>query len=69
MMMYMDDAVAKPETHGLAKGWTGAVQGMMAIVRVLPPDRYDEVMRRIREAAAAPPTPRPATPPPAEHRH
>jgi FtsP/CotA-like multicopper oxidase with cupredoxin domain len=71
MMMYMDDAVAKPETHGMAKGWTGAVQGMMAIVRVLPPEKYDEVMRRVREAAAAPPKPqRPAAAPaPPEHRH
>jgi hypothetical protein len=63
MMMVMDDEVAKPETHGMAKGWTGAVQGMMAIVRVLPPDRYDEVMKRVRDAASAPPSsPRPAAP-------
>jgi hypothetical protein len=55
----------------MAKGWTGAVQGMMAIVRVLPPEKYDEVMRRVREAAAAPPKPqRPAAAPaPPEHRH
>jgi FtsP/CotA-like multicopper oxidase with cupredoxin domain len=69
MMMVMDDEVAKPETYGLAKGWTGAVQGMMAIVRVLPPDKYDEVMRRVREGAAAPSMPtKPAAPAPG-HRH
>jgi hypothetical protein len=68
MMMVMDDEVAKPETHGMAKGWTGAVQGMMAVVRVLPPDRYDEVMKRVRDAASAPPSPRPVAPTQG-HRH
>jgi hypothetical protein len=48
MFMPMDDAVAKPETAGMARGWSGAMQGMMTTVRVLPPDRYDEVMRRVR---------------------
>jgi FtsP/CotA-like multicopper oxidase with cupredoxin domain len=71
MFMVMDDEVAKPETHGLAPGWTGAMQGMMTVVRVLPPDRYDEIMRRVREGRAEP---RPSAPaPPAEptepHRH
>ena len=69
MMMPMDDAVAKPETYGMAKDWTAATQGMMAIVRVLPPDKYDDVMRRVEAAKNAPPTPK-ATPAPAQgHRH
>ena len=62
MMMVMDDAVAKPETYGMAKGWSGAIQGMHTVVRVLPPDKYEEIMRRIRDAASAPPTAAPAAP-------
>ena len=72
MMMAMDDAVAKPETYGMAKGWSGAIQGMHTVVRVLPSDKYEEVMRRVREARSAPPTSkseRPAAPPPQGHRH
>jgi FtsP/CotA-like multicopper oxidase with cupredoxin domain len=68
MMMVMDDAVAKPETYGMAKGWSGAIQGMHTVVRVLPPEKYEEIQRRIREAAAAPPKPK-AAPAPAEHKH
>lgn len=49
MVMFMDAEVAKPETYGLPPGWTGSFMGMMSMVRVLPPDMYDEVMRRIRE--------------------
>lgn len=45
MEMPMDRAVAKPETHGLAKNWTAAMMGMMSLVRVLPPAKYDEIMR------------------------
>ena len=69
MMMVMDDAVAKPETYGMAKGWSGAIQGMHTVVRVLPPDKYEDITRRIREAAAAPPKPKPAAAPAPGHRH
>ena len=69
MMMPMDDAVAKPETYGMAKAWTAATQGMMTIVRVLPPDAYDEVMRRVEAARHAPPKPKAAPAPRQEHRH
>lgn len=48
-MMAMDEMVAKPENYGLPPGWSGFMQGMMTFVRVLPPDRYDEIMRRIQE--------------------
>jgi manganese oxidase len=48
-MMAMDEMVAKPENYGLPPGWSGFMQGMMTYVRVLPPERYDEIMRRIRE--------------------
>jgi hypothetical protein len=69
MFMPMDDEVAKPETYGLAKNWTGATQGMMTLVRVLPPDRYDDIMRRVEAARSAPPKPRPAAPPARGHQH
>jgi len=45
-MMAMDTEVAKPETFGLPEGWSGFVGGMMTMVRVLPPDKYAEIMDR-----------------------
>src|SRR5258708_18444380 len=47
-MMAMDEMVAKPENYGLPSGWSGFMQGMMTLVRVLPPEKYDEVIRRIK---------------------
>jgi manganese oxidase len=46
--MAMDAMVEKPETHGLRPGWSGYMQGMMTLIRVLPSDRYDEI-ERLRE--------------------
>ncbi len=46
-MMAMDDMVQKPQNFGLRPGWSGFMQGMMTFVRVLPPDKYDEVMQKI----------------------
>ncbi|HEX5084565.1 MAG TPA: multicopper oxidase domain-containing protein, partial [Blastocatellia bacterium] len=60
MHMIMDEAVAKPETYGLAPGWSGAVVGMMTLVRVLPSDKYEEVMARVREERREPPQMQPA---------
>ena len=48
MMMIVDDDVAKPETYGLAPGWTASMMGMMTLVRVLPEDKYDEIMARVK---------------------
>ena len=42
--MAMDAMVAKPETHGLRPGWSGYMQGMMTLIRVLPPERYEEIV-------------------------
>ena len=42
-MMAMDAAVSKPETYGLPPGWSGFMQGMMTLVRVLPPETYDKI--------------------------
>jgi manganese oxidase len=44
MFMVMDDEVAKPETHGLRRHWTGGMMGMMTLLRVLRADRYEEIM-------------------------
>lgn len=43
--MAMDKMVDKPENHGLRPGWSGFMQGMMTFVRVLEPEKYDEIMR------------------------
>ncbi len=48
--MAMDQAVAKPETYGLPPDWSEAIQGMMTIVRVLPPDLFDKI-QELRAAA------------------
>jgi len=43
-VMAMDEMFQKPETDGLPPGWSGFVGGMMTLVRVLPPERYDRIM-------------------------
>ena len=47
MEMGMDEAVVKPETHGLPANWSAGMMGMMTLVRVLPDKEYEEMMRRI----------------------
>lgn len=49
-MMWMDKMVDKPENYGLRPGWSQFMQGMMTFVRVLPPDKYDEVIARMKQA-------------------
>lgn len=56
MVMIMDKEVAKPHTYGLPPGWTASMMGMMTLVRVLPPEMYDEVQRRIRLGIVEPPS-------------
>jgi FtsP/CotA-like multicopper oxidase with cupredoxin domain len=63
MMMIMDEEVAKPETWGLAPGWTASMMGMMTLVRVLPDDKYNTIMGMIREGK------KPAPKAPHEHKH
>jgi hypothetical protein len=41
----MDEMFEKPETYGLRSGWSGFMQGMMTLVRVLPPDQYDHIVK------------------------
>jgi len=43
MFMVMDDEVAKPETYGLRRTWSGGMMGMMTLVRVLEPSLYDKI--------------------------
>ena len=62
MWMTMDEMVQKPETHGLRPGWTGAMMGMMTLVRVLPEEMYEKVMALVREGRSESPAPSP-------HRH
>ncbi|MGB9007636.1 MAG: copper oxidase [Candidatus Acidiferrales bacterium] len=57
--MAMDAAVAKPETYNLRPGWSGYMQGMMTLIRVLPPDQYDHIVnlrekQRTENPAATP---------------
>jgi FtsP/CotA-like multicopper oxidase with cupredoxin domain len=47
MEMGMDEAVAKPETHGLPPNWSAGMMGMMTLVRVLPDKEYERMMKRI----------------------
>jgi manganese oxidase len=49
-MMAMDKMVDKPENYGLAAGWSGYMMGMMTFVRVLPPDKYDDIIARMKQA-------------------
>ncbi|MGA2098875.1 MAG: copper oxidase [Candidatus Acidiferrum sp.] len=49
MEMGMDEAVAKPEVHGLPPNWSAGMMGMMTLVRVLPDKEYEEMMARIKE--------------------
>lgn len=49
-MMVNKEIEARPYNYGIRPGWSGFMQGMMTLVRVLPPAEYDEVMERIRNA-------------------
>ena len=64
MIMIMDKEVAKPHTYGLPPGWTASMMGMMTLIRVLPPQMYDEVQRRIREGIVEAPAAVPS-----QHKH
>jgi hypothetical protein len=43
-MMAMDKEVDKPENYGLPPGWSGFSGGMMTLVRVMTPQKYDHIM-------------------------
>jgi hypothetical protein len=48
--MAMDQMVDKPENFGLRPGWSGYMMGMMNFLRVLPPDQYDSMIARMKQA-------------------
>jgi hypothetical protein len=48
--MAMDQRVDKPENFGLRAGWSGYMMGMMTFLRVLPADKYQDVMARMKQA-------------------
>jgi manganese oxidase len=50
MNMESDRMLHIPENYGLRPGWSPFMQGMMTFLRVLPPDKYDEVIARMRQA-------------------
>ena len=56
MFMVMDDEVAKPETYGLRRTWTGGMMGMMTLVRVLEPKLYDKIRSLQAQATTGKPT-------------
>jgi len=51
MFMVMDDLVAKPETFGMRRGWSGGTMGMMTVVRVLEPELFDRIQALKAEQA------------------
>jgi manganese oxidase len=71
MWMNLDSQVRlRAEHHGLRAGWPAAMMGMMTMVRVLPPEKYDEILRM--RASGAPPVMRTvpgAAPLPGGHEH
>jgi manganese oxidase len=72
MWMPMDDEVARPETWGLPNNWSAALGGMMTLVRVLPPDRYEEIMALVKEVGpedASSPAPAVQKAPEGGHHH
>jgi hypothetical protein len=50
-MMSVDKTVDRPENYGLNAGWSQYMQGMMTFIRVLPPEKYDEVVARMKQAS------------------
>ena len=53
MEMGMDELVRKPETRGLPKNWSAGMMGMMTMVRVLPTEKFDEIVKMKGKPAAA----------------
>jgi manganese oxidase len=51
--MAMDQRVDKPENYGLRPGWSGYMMGMMTFLRVLPPEKYEQVLARMKQAQRA----------------
>lgn len=50
MDMERDPMLQMPELYGMRPGWSRYFQGMMTLMRVLPPEQYDAVIERMRQA-------------------
>jgi manganese oxidase len=57
MFMPDDELYERPENYGLRKGWSGAVEGMTTLVRVLEPEMYEKIRELQKEAASMKPKP------------
>lgn len=67
MWMPNDASVpGKPENAGLRADWTGAMGGMMTLVRVLPPDKFEEIEKMRKSGQRPAPAKAPAG---HEHHH
>ena len=67
MWMNLDYQVRpKAENHGLRAGWAAAMMGMMTLVRVLPPEKFDEIAK-MKASGVLPASP--AAMPGHEHHH
>jgi manganese oxidase len=53
-VMAMDRMFQKPETIGLRPGWSGFLQGMTTLVRILPPDEFNQVTQLRAEHSGKP---------------
>lgn len=70
MWMVMDDLIPpKPENYGLRKGWTGAMMGMMTLVRVVTPEVYDKITALRKAEEGKPKQKKPAAAAGHEHHH
>ncbi len=56
MEMGMDRAVERPQNFGLPANWSAGLMGMMSLVRVLPAEYYDRIMR-LPGMSSPPPNP------------
>ncbi len=53
MNMEQTPMLQTPENDGLRPGWSAYMQGMMTFLRVLPPDQYDAITAKMRDARRA----------------
>ena len=42
--------IGSPKPTACRPGWTGAMMGMMTLIRVLPPDLFDKIQELKRNA-------------------
>jgi FtsP/CotA-like multicopper oxidase with cupredoxin domain len=55
MEMGMDKAVYRPENYGLPPNWSANMMGMMTVVRVVPDELYETIMKMKARGKSEPP--------------